>query len=293
MQFKPKSEYVPELSPNRRTLAELLDAKADLSAERDTLAERLSRLDRAQSVLPPLTAELDALNASEAAEMAAWAEAADDSEPPAPDLAKRADLAKKLATARASVAAIDSATTGVREAASRNGVALAALQPQITVATALVELDEMRTFLPRLAEKIQDANSSGRASMPGRSAVSLPPKKCPRTSAAPSTSRCRAFDREMETPSRQWIIGSALPPLETLGRRSPPRCNPTPPQLWKPHKWTPQKPSTQSSPQSTRLDSRSSLSRSLPCRTSASQRDPQSSAGLHARSHRPDVARRC
>ena len=78
-----------------------------------------------------------------------------DDAPPEPDLATRAAIVKKLAAARASVAAIDCASVGVREAASRIGLKLAALEPSIEQAVALVAIDEASTLLPTLAAAIE------------------------------------------------------------------------------------------------------------------------------------------
>jgi len=158
MLFKTKDSYPEpapvELSPNRRAVAEPIAERETLRAERDRIAERLNRLDREAAVIPPLEAELAALNADEAAAMTKWAESGEDVPAPAPDVAKRADIAKRLAAARVAVAAIDSATVGLRSQADRVGVALAEVEKRVEHAVAMVKIDELREVYPRLAEHV-------------------------------------------------------------------------------------------------------------------------------------------
>jgi hypothetical protein len=145
-----------QLTPNRRTLAELIDARDTGVAEAQTLTERIARLERAKAAVGPLEQQLAMLNAAESNAMMTWSETDDGSEPPAADGAKRSELEAKLAGARAAVSAADSATRSVQAQSTRVHNGLAELQPRIALATSFVLLDEVRTVLPDLIDAVDE-----------------------------------------------------------------------------------------------------------------------------------------
>jgi hypothetical protein len=99
------------LTANRRTLAELLDARDTAVAEAQTLSERVARLDRAKA--GPLEQQLAMLSAAESNATLWWSEADDGSEPPSADAAKRSGL-------EATITSIKIASTGEIEILTRD-----------------------------------------------------------------------------------------------------------------------------------------------------------------------------
>ena len=102
-----------ELTPSRRTLAELLDARTTASAELANLTARAQRLARAKEAIGPLESELIALNSIETRAMSRWAEVDDGSPAPVSDAKQRAKIEAQLHTARAQARAADGATAGL------------------------------------------------------------------------------------------------------------------------------------------------------------------------------------
>jgi hypothetical protein len=146
-----------QLTPNRRTLAEMIDHRDTALAEAQVLTERIARLDRAKAAVSPLEQQLAMLNAAESNAMLSWSEGDDGSEPPAADAAKRSELESKLAGARAAVSAADGATRSVQAQSTRVHAGLAELQPWIGQAVGLVLLDELTARLPGLRAAVDAA----------------------------------------------------------------------------------------------------------------------------------------
>jgi hypothetical protein len=187
------------LTANRRTLAELLDARDNATAEAQVLAERINRLDRAKAAVGPLDQQLAMLSAAESNSMLSWSEADNGSEPPAADAAKRSELEAKLAGARAAVSAADSATRSVQAQSTRVHVGLAELQPRIALATTFVILDEVRAVLPDLIDAVDEVKRLQAKISAGREQALVMVEALPLETRRPFFTVLEKFDNEEVT----------------------------------------------------------------------------------------------
>jgi hypothetical protein len=145
---------VDELSPARRQLAELQDAREIAMAESKTLSERQARLQSAHATVATLETELARIAQAESFAALHWAEADDGSPAPLPDTSKRGEIEGKIAAAKAAARAADSATASVGAQLTKTNEHLAALQPRITQAAATIVAEEAEALFPELAEAI-------------------------------------------------------------------------------------------------------------------------------------------
>jgi hypothetical protein len=155
-QFQPAESYPAPVEPepvseNVAAVTAIAAARAAAQAEMVELQARLKRLEALKVAVPPLEAELAALNASESAAMAEWS--ADPSKaPPTPDIAARDEIMARLTTARQLVSGADAATISVSHAHTKAAERANALAQQIPVAVAMALIDEAHALLPEIAE---------------------------------------------------------------------------------------------------------------------------------------------
>lgn len=151
MKFQPKDTYAPELSPNREAMKSLNEARSEAAAEVAELQGRLRRLDDLKSAIPPLEAEVAALDAAEAAALAEWS-ASPDAPAPVPDVAARADILGRLTAARQRVTTAEQATASVEHVLATANTRAAGLEHQAPALVAAVLIDEAKSLLPGLLE---------------------------------------------------------------------------------------------------------------------------------------------
>ena len=156
MKFQPADAYAPEapeLSPARQRLIELNTARAASKATVEELQSRLNRLGALKAAVTPLEAELQALDAAEAAALAEWS-ASPDAPAPQPDTAGRADIMNRLQRARQQVAGAELATASVESVLARANARAAELEREVPPAIANILVDEARGLLPSITEAI-------------------------------------------------------------------------------------------------------------------------------------------
>jgi hypothetical protein len=139
-----------ELTPTRRALAELLDARTAKSADLATLIARQTKLARASAEIAPLQDELNALTAAETAAMQKWSEADTDTPPPVSDVKRRARIESSIAAARAARTAADGATAGLSPQITRVSNDIRALTSRIEQAVASIVVSEAELLFPSL-----------------------------------------------------------------------------------------------------------------------------------------------
>jgi uncharacterized protein YhaN len=164
------------LTANRRTLAELLDARDTGVAEAQTLTERIARLERAKAAVGPLEQQLAML-----------------------DAAMRSELEAKLAGARAAVSAADSATRSVQAQSTRVNAGIAELQPRIALATSFVLLDEAPSVLPDLIDAVNEVKRLQAKISAGREQALVMVEALPLETRRPFFTVLEKFDNEEVT----------------------------------------------------------------------------------------------
>ena len=113
--YQTADSYPPEpveLTPARRELAELLDARTAKSADLATLIARQAKLASAGADIETLQSELNALTAAAANSMRVWSELDTEAPPPVFDTKRRARIELSIAAARAARTAADRAHRG-------------------------------------------------------------------------------------------------------------------------------------------------------------------------------------
>jgi hypothetical protein len=191
-----------ELTPARRELAELLDARTTASAELANLTARAQRLARAKEAIAPLESELISLDASASAAALAWSELDDGSPAPVADAKRRAKVEAALLTARAAARAADSATVGLQPQVEKVGAHLRALEIHIQQAAANIVVEEsMALLFPEVKAAIAAVEAvRGRVVAARKWMVSLTDRP-EGQAAAPFTLNFQAFDREFNLAS--------------------------------------------------------------------------------------------
>jgi hypothetical protein len=139
-----------ELTPARRELAELLDARTANNADLATLLARQTKLGRAVADIGPLQSELNALTAAEANAMREWSELDTDTPPPVSDVKRRTKIEHAIAATRAARTAADGATAGLSPQITRVSSDIRSLALRIEQAVASIVTSEAMTLFPEL-----------------------------------------------------------------------------------------------------------------------------------------------
>jgi hypothetical protein len=152
--FKKQDEYQPEpipLSANRQALLDLNASRAASAATVAELQERLHRLSELKAAVAPLEADLAALGAAEAANLADWS-ATPDAPAPESDVATRDAILVRLQSVRQRVASAELATASVEHVLATANARYADLEHSVPAAIAAVLLDAARDLLPGIVE---------------------------------------------------------------------------------------------------------------------------------------------
>jgi hypothetical protein len=188
-------------TPNRERLAALIAEREAASAELETLTARSHRLAREREVIPPLEAELIALNSAESSAMLRWAELDDGSPAPAADAKRRAKIEAKLATARASARAADSATVSVSSQIERVADLILQIKSHIEQTAASIITEDAMTLFPELQAAISSVEVLyGRLRAARMFAIRVT-EPAPGQAVVPNLIDFAKFDRELDLAS--------------------------------------------------------------------------------------------
>jgi hypothetical protein len=152
--FQPAAAHAPgpmPLTENRQALLDLNAARSAAMTEVEGLQARMGNLAKLRGAVPPLEAELAALDAKEAAALAEWSTTPDEPAPE-PDVATRADILARLTAARQRVASAELATASVEHVLSNAAQKAAGIERQVPSAVANVLIDEAHDILPAIVE---------------------------------------------------------------------------------------------------------------------------------------------
>jgi hypothetical protein len=162
MKFAPRAAA----SPARNLIAETNSARAAVNATSDALIASMNRLAEAQAAPAAIEAELARLDATAAADMAAWSRSGD-GPMPVSDSARRDELERDLRNARSAAAAASTAYAGMSGERERELGKLAGIETHAKAATARVVLEtamplfeqyeETARALARLAKSLEIA----------------------------------------------------------------------------------------------------------------------------------------
>jgi hypothetical protein len=146
----------PELSPTRRTLAEMIEARDAAVAESTVLIERMARLEAAKAEVATINDQLARMNAQEQGAMFAWVSADDGSEAPTPDTTRRQELMVAMAQATAKSNAADGATRSLQSQYDAVNEKIAKIKPSIAVAVGAIVLEELEAALPAMTAAVAE-----------------------------------------------------------------------------------------------------------------------------------------
>jgi hypothetical protein len=150
-------------SPAAARLAEANASRAEAEAEMKAAQAILARLEAAARAPAPLNAELALIDRDDAAAMSQWAANPNADPAPMPDAERRADLAKRLATAEAQARSAAGAMATPRNALNAAGQRAAAARRAAWIATKLVAIEEAEATLEPLKSAIAQIYGAKRA----------------------------------------------------------------------------------------------------------------------------------
>jgi hypothetical protein len=147
MKFSARAE-----SAARSLLNETNEARSAVDATLASFKASLARLAEAKSAPAAVESELATLDATEAAQMAAWSREAAGSPMPQPDAERRDELDRALRSARSAAAAAAAAETSLTAEAARESAKLAGIETHAKAAAARVILETAEAMIDELVD---------------------------------------------------------------------------------------------------------------------------------------------